>query len=180
MSRRVVLGEVNSSDHGLFVSKAGVDIIDASGNLTSAGNQLFNSKFGDGNFTLKRKGQVAINGGSLTGVTTTITHNLGYRPLTFVQFCYPNELDGNNVATKMRTPYYHKYDASGPMVSGSFGGGFFNYNFGLAVQVNTDNIILRNYGYLRNSTTNETVGKNVDNNKTGTIYVAYLIFATSV
>ena len=75
MSRRIVLGKVNSSDHGLFVSKSGVDIVDSSGNLTAAGNQLFNSKFGDGNFTLKRKGQVAINGGLSTGRTTTITQS---------------------------------------------------------------------------------------------------------
>ena len=32
MSRRIVLGKVNSSDHGLFVSKSGVDIVDSSGN----------------------------------------------------------------------------------------------------------------------------------------------------
>lgn len=179
MSRRIVLGKVNSSDHGLFVSKSGVDIVDSSGNLTAAGNQLFNSKFGDGNFTLKRKGQVAINGGLSTGRTTTITHSLGYRPLTFVQFCYGNELS-SGVATKMRTPYHHKYDASGPMVSGGFLGGFFNYHFGLSVEVGTNTLVLRNHGYSLGSTTNTTVGKYIDSNKTGTIYVAYLIFATSV
>ena len=40
MSRRIVLGKVNSSDHGLFVSKSGVDIVDSSGNLTAAGLSL--------------------------------------------------------------------------------------------------------------------------------------------
>tara|TARA_B100000282_G_scaffold236885_1_gene179386 strand:+ start:1534 stop:2073 length:540 start_codon:yes stop_codon:yes gene_type:complete len=179
MSRRIVLGKVNSSDHGLFVSKSGVDIVDSSGNLTSAGNQLFNSKFGDGNFTLKRKGQVAISGGSSSGTSTTITHNLGYRPLTFIQFCYGNELS-SGVATKMRTPYMHLYNASGPLVSGNFLGGFFVYNFGLSVVINTNNITLTNHGYNLGSTSSTVVGKYVDSNKIGTIYVAYLIFATSV
>jgi len=184
MAKRIVLGKVNSSDHGLFVSKPGIDIVDSSGNLTSAGNQLFNSKFGDGNFTLKRKGQVAISSSSSYsrgGTSTYITHGLGYRPLTFIQFCYSNELDSNSVATKMRTPYFHKYDAAGPAVgSGGFGGSFFVYDFGLSVTVGTSSITLTNYGNNMGSHNNNSFfRKYVDSNKTGTIYVAYLIFATS-
>ena len=66
------------------------------------------------------------------------------------------------------------------MVSGGFLGGFFNYHFGLSVEVGTNTLVLRNHGYSLGSTTNTTVGKYIDSNKTGTIYVAYLIFATSV
>jgi len=178
MSRRIVLGKVNSSDHGIFVSKTGQDIVDSSGNLTSAVNQLFNSKASSaGNFTLKRKGQLVISGAStISGNSTTITHNLGFRPLVFAQWCFPNELDSNNVATKMRTPYSHRYDVSGHQTTG-----LYRYNFGLDVTANTNNVVFTNYGHQDGSVGQSpaSVRKFRDTNKTGSIYVAYLIFATS-
>ena len=74
----------------------------------------------------------------------------------------------------------HLYNAAGPLVSGNNLGGFFVYNFGLSVVINTNNITLTNHGYNLGSTSSTVVGKYVDSNKIGTIYVAYLIFATSV
>mgnify|MGYP001263753106 CR=1 FL=1 len=177
MSRRIVLGKVNTSDHGLFVSKTGQDIVDGSGNLTSATNQLFNSKASSvGNFTLLRKGQLTIAGASgITGTTTSIAHGQSFRPLVFAQWCFPNEVS-SGVATKMRTPYYHKYDVGGANVIGNY-----RYNFGLEVKVDTTNVTFTNYGYQEGShgSSPGSVRKFRDTNKTGSIHVAYLIFATS-
>lgn len=174
-NKRVVLGKVETGDYGLYVSKAGTDIIDSGGNLPSGTNIMFSSSLNQpGGWNLKYKGEFALSSPSTTTPNTqTITHSLGYRPLVVVQYCYANELSGG-VATTMRTPFYFYYDIDDEGLEGG-GAGTQVYQFGVTYYVSTTQLIVSNYGY------HSLIGNPDDflshnSNYTGTAYVAYLIF----
>ena len=105
MTRRLVLGKAGS-DYGLFVSKAGTDVINDSGTLTNGDNLLFDSRVGIGSLPLKFHGEGTLGLPStrteaLTSDTiATITHNLGYKPFVIVQWCFSTDVS-SGVATKM-------------------------------------------------------------------------------
>ena len=102
MAKRILLGKAGSSDHGLFVSKTGVDVVNGSNVLTGGNNLLFDSRVGIGSLPLKFHGQGTLSApGSLGGsTTTTITHGLNYKPFALVQWCFSTDVT-NGVATKM-------------------------------------------------------------------------------
>lgn len=175
MSKRIVLGKVASNDYGLYVGKPGVDIIDSNGDLPAGNNIIFSSSLNQpGGWILKYKGEFSLSSPTTTTPNTqTITHNLNYRPLVVVQYCYANELS-SGVATTMRTPYYFYYDIDDEGLEGG-GSGTQVYQFGVTYYVNTTQLIVSNYGY------HSLIGNPDDflshnSNYTGTAYVAYLIF----
>ena len=117
MARRLVLGKAGS-DYGLFVSKAGTDVINDSGTLTSGENLLFDSRVGIGSLPLKFHGQGTLglpssHTDTLKGDTfATITHSLGNKPFVVVQWCFSTDVT-SGVATKMYPAmhfYYDEYD----------------------------------------------------------------------
>ena len=105
MAKRILLGKA-SSDYGLFVSKAGTDVVNNSNVLTSSENLIFDSRVGIGSLPLKFHGQGTLGLPStqtdtVTGDTfATITHNLGYKPFVIVQWCFSTDVS-NGIATKM-------------------------------------------------------------------------------
>lgn len=93
MVKRVVIGQATysgSSKSGLWISKPGVDVIDGSGNITSASNLLFNSEDqgGDGRYavtktSIKVSGTYSTNNFSGSAPTKSgVTYRSGrYFPL---------------------------------------------------------------------------------------------------
>jgi|TARA_R110001592_G_scaffold356040_1_gene657321 hypothetical protein len=110
MAKRILLGKAGSSDHGLFVSKTGVDVVNGSNVLTSSTNLMFDSRVGVGALDLKYHGQglLGVPGNNLATATNlntsdtfaTITHSLGFVPFVIVQWCLQSDLS-SGVATKM-------------------------------------------------------------------------------
>tara|TARA_B110000858_G_scaffold147313_1_gene167351 strand:+ start:688 stop:1284 length:597 start_codon:yes stop_codon:yes gene_type:complete len=110
MAKRILLGKAGSSDHGLFVSKTGVDVVNGSNVLTSSTNLIFDSRVGVGALDLKYHGQglLGVPGNNLATATNlntsdtfaTITHSLGFVPFVIVQWCLQSDLS-SGVATKM-------------------------------------------------------------------------------
>jgi hypothetical protein len=110
MAKRILLGKAGSSDHGLFVSKTGVDVVNGSNVLTSSTNLMFDSRVGVGALDLKHHGQglLGVPGNNLATATNlntsdtfaTITHSLGFVPFVIVQWCLQSDLS-SGVATKM-------------------------------------------------------------------------------
>jgi hypothetical protein len=128
MAKRVLLGKPANEDYGLYVSKTGTDVVNASNVLTSSTNLVFDSRVGVGSLDLKYHGQglLGVPGNNLATATNlntsdtfaTITHNLGFVPFVIVQWCLQSDLSGG-VATKM-------YQASADFNTDStrfFGGG---------------------------------------------------------
>ena len=114
MAKRILLGKA-SSDYGLFVSKAGTDVVNNSNVLTSSENLIFDSRVGIGSLPLKFHGQGTLGLPStqtdtVTGDTfATITHNLGYKPFVIVQWCFSTDVS-NGIATKMYPAMHFYYD----------------------------------------------------------------------
>jgi hypothetical protein len=111
MAKRILLGKAGSSDHGLFVSKTGVDVVNGSNVLTSSTNLMFDSRVGVGALDLKYHGQglLGVPGNNLATATNLNTSdtfatisftNEGFVPFVIVQWCLQSDLAGG-VATKM-------------------------------------------------------------------------------
>lgn len=110
MAKRILLGKPANEDYGLYVSKTGADVVNASNVLTSSTNLMFDSRVGVGALDLKYHGQglLGVPGNNLATATdldtsdtfATITHNLGFVPFVIVQWCLQSDLSGG-VATKM-------------------------------------------------------------------------------
>ena len=109
MSNRVIVGK-RGSERGLFISQPGVDVTDTSLDTPLA----FDSRTAAGLFVaggstpLRGEGSISSppqtgNNLVITPTTATISHGLGYRPAFAVRWCYPADLDGNNIATRMYT-----------------------------------------------------------------------------
>ena len=155
MAKRILLGKPANEDYGLYVSKTGADVVNASNVLTSSTNLMFDSRVGVGALDLKYHGQgllgvPANNLATATDLDTsdtfaTITHNLGFVPFVIVQWCLQSDLS-SGVATKM-------YQATADFNTDStrfFGGGG---NFttqqrlaraGVSYTVNSSTLIIRN------------------------------------
>ena len=110
MPRRVLLGKAGS-DYGLFVSKAGTNVINNSGALTSSENLIFDSRVGIGSLPLKFHGQGTLTAPATLGTpsSTTITHSLNYKPFVIVQWCFSTDVS-NGVATKMYPAMRYYFD----------------------------------------------------------------------
>ena len=102
MSNRVLLGQ-RGSDYGLFVSKPGEDVEDA----TDATNLSFDSRAVGSLFvaggTTPLKGEGSLAAPTSGYVQGTISHSLGYIPAYAVRWCYASDLS-SGVAQRMYNP----------------------------------------------------------------------------
>ena len=110
MANRVLLGK-RGSDHGLFVSRSGVDVTDTSVTTplsfdTNASASLLVHSFGQGVLVPVEPANASysLGGVTYTADTIEITHGLGYQPAFAVRWCTPRELS-SGVATKVWTPF---------------------------------------------------------------------------
>jgi len=98
MANRVLIGK-RGSEHGLFVSQTGQDVLTAT-NLSfdsTAGPSLF---VAGASTALRGEGTLAAPGTSGGTTSTTVSHSLGYTPAYAVRWCYPNDLS-SGVAVRM-------------------------------------------------------------------------------
>ena len=155
MAKRILLGKAGSSDHGLFVSKTGVDVVNGSNVLTSSTNLMFDSRVGVGALDLKHHGQglLGVPGNNLATATNlntsdtfaTITHSLGFVPFVIVQWCLQSDLS-SGVATKM---YQASADFNSDATRHQFTGSstFATQRLaraGVSYTVNSSSLIIRN------------------------------------
>tara|TARA_Y100001937_G_scaffold39192_1_gene55746 strand:- start:2228 stop:2818 length:591 start_codon:yes stop_codon:yes gene_type:complete len=112
MANRVLLGK-RGSDFGLSVSRSGVDVTNTSLTTplsfdTNASASLLVHSFGEGALvpTDPANASYSIGGVTYTASSIEISHGLGYKPAFAVRWCTPRELDGNNRATKVWTPFF--------------------------------------------------------------------------
>lgn len=110
MANRVLLGK-RGSDHGLFVSRSGIDVTDTSLTTplsfdTNASASLLVHSFGQGVLVpdVPANASYTIGGVTYTAHTIEIAHGLGYQPAFAVRWCTPRELS-SGVATKVWTPF---------------------------------------------------------------------------
>jgi hypothetical protein len=155
MAKRIILGKPAGEDYGLYVSKTGADVVNASNVLTSSTNLMFDSRVGVGALDLKYHGQglLGVPGNNLATATdldtsdtfATITHSLGFVPFVIVQWCLQSDLS-SGVATKM-------YQATADFNTDStrfFGGGGQSTTSqrlaraGVSYTVNSSTLIIRN------------------------------------
>ena len=155
MAKRILLGKPANEDYGLYVSKTGADVVNASNVLTSSTNLMFDSRVGVGALDLKYHGQglLGVPGNNLATATdldtsdtfATITHSLGFVPFVIVQWCLQSDLS-SGVATKM-------YQATADFNTDStrfFGGGGQSTTSqrlaraGVSYTVNSSTLIIRN------------------------------------
>jgi hypothetical protein len=100
---------------GCLFLKAGTDVINDSGALTSSENLLFDSRVGIGSLPLKFHGQGTLGLPSTKQILLQeillqlITHNLGYKPFVIVQWCFSTDVT-NGVATKMYPAMHFYFD----------------------------------------------------------------------
>jgi len=80
MSRRVLLGKIDSNDHGLLISKVGVDVINDSGVVANKDLLVFDSR---------EKGYAQVIARGTTTVTRTGS-NAGTSTVTFSTVAIPN------------------------------------------------------------------------------------------
>ena len=113
MANRVLLGK-RGSDHGLSVSRSGVDVTDTSLTTplsfdTNASASLLVHSFGQGVLVPSDPANASytIGGVTYTADTIEITHGLGYKPAFAVRWCTPRELS-SGVATKVWTPFFQQ------------------------------------------------------------------------
>ena len=113
MANRVLLGK-RGSDHGLSVSRSGIDVTDTSLTTplsfdTNASASLLVHSFGQGVLvpTDPANASYTIGGVTYTADTIEITHGLGYKPAFAVRWCTPRELS-SGVATKVWTPFFQQ------------------------------------------------------------------------
>lgn len=113
MANRVLLGK-RGSDHGLSVSRSGIDVTDTSLTTplsfdTNASASLLVHSFGQGVLVPSDPANASytIGGVTYTADTIEITHGLGYKPAFAVRWCTPRELS-SGVATKVWTPFFQQ------------------------------------------------------------------------
>jgi hypothetical protein len=101
MANRVLIGK-RGSEHGLFISQTGQDVLTAS-NLSfdsTAGPSIF---VAGASTALKGEGSLAAPSSYSGTTSTTVSHGLGYVPAYAVRWCYPADLS-SGVAVRMYNP----------------------------------------------------------------------------
>mgnify|MGYP003656698420 FL=1 len=92
MANRILIGSRATGGYGAYVSKHGEDV------LTTTNGLLFDSRMGS-SLVLHSHHQ----GSMAKGATSTITHNLGYKPLFAIRWTDQGDIS-SGVATKAWTP----------------------------------------------------------------------------
>jgi len=181
MAKRILLGKAGS-DYGLFVSKAGIDVVNNSNVLTSSENLLFDSRVGIGSLPLKFHGQGTISAPATVGTpaSTTITHSLNYKPLVIVQWCFSTDVS-NGIATKMYPAMYFNFFEDD--YNSDYGISEEEYESrlygGVGFQVTTTTLVIKNYfsgGTKEYIVTGQGASQEIENISPLAINYAFLIF----
>ena len=181
MAKRILLGKAGS-DYGLFVSKAGIDVVNNSNVLTSSENLLFDSRVGIGSLPLKFHGQGTISAPAVVGIpaSTTITHSLNYKPLVIVQWCFSTDVS-NGIATKMYPAMYFNFFEDD--FNSDYGINEEEYESrlygGVGFQVTTTTLVIKNYfsgGTKEYIVTGQGASQEIENISPLAINYAFLIF----
>jgi len=181
MAKRILLGKAGS-DYGLFVSKAGIDVVNNSNVLTSSENLLFDSRVGIGSLPLKFHGQGTISAPAVVGIpaSTTITHSLNYKPLVIVQWCFSTDVS-NGIATKMYPAMYFNFFEDD--YNSDYGISEEEYESrlygGVGFQVTTTTLVIKNYfsgGTKEYIVTGQGASQEIENISPLAINYAFLVF----
>jgi len=181
MAKRILLGKAGS-DYGLFVSKAGIDVVNNSNVLTSSENLLFDSRVGIGSLPLKFHGQGTISAPAVVGIpaSTTITHSLNYKPLVIVQWCFSTDVS-NGIATKMYPAMYFNFFEDD--YNSDYGISEEEYESrlygGVGFQVTTTTLVIKNYfsgGTKEYTVTGQGASQEIENISPLAINYAFLVF----
>ena len=181
MAKRILLGKAGS-DYGLFVSKAGIDVVNNSNVLTSSENLLFDSRVGIGSLPLKFHGQGTISAPATVGTpaSTTITHSLNYKPLVIVQWCFSTDVS-NGIATKMYPAMYFNFFEDD--YNSDYGISEEEYESrlygGVGFQVTTTTLVIKNHfsgGTKEYTVTGQGASQEIENISPLAINYAFLIF----
>ena len=181
MAKRILLGKAGS-DYGLFVSKAGIDVVNNSNVLTSSENLLFDSRVGIGSLPLKFHGQGTISAPAVVGIpaSTTITHSLNYKPLVIVQWCFSTDVS-NGIATKMYPAIYFTFFEDDS--NSDYGISEEEYESrlygGVSFQVTTTTLVIKNHfsgGRKEYIVTGQGASQEIENISPLAINYAFLVF----
>ena len=181
MAKRILLGKAGS-DYGLFVSKAGIDVVNNSNVLTSSENLLFDSRVGIGSLPLKFHGQGTISAPAVVGIpaSTTITHSLNYKPFVIVQWCFSTDVS-NGIATKMYPAMYFNFFEDD--YNSDYGISEEEYESrlygGVGFQVTTTTLVIKNYfsgGTKEYIVTGQGASQEIENISPLAINYAFLVF----
>ena len=181
MAKRILLGKAGS-DYGLFVSKAGIDVVNNSNVLTSSENLLFDSRVGIGSLPLKFHGQGTISAPAVVGIpaSTTITHSLNYKPLVIVQWCFSTDVS-NGIATKMYPAMYFNFFEDD--FNSDYGINEEEYESrlygGVSFEVTTTTLVIKNHfsgGTKEYTVTGQGASQEIENISPLAINYAFLVF----
>jgi len=169
MSNRVLLG-ARGSDYGLFVSKPGEDVADA----TDSTNLSFDSR-ALGTYIVAGEGTPLKGEGTITSSnsynTAVISHSLGYIPTIAVRWCYASDIS-SGVAVRMyncsevlctKITYFWNYSTEQDLAVG-----------GVTAYADTSNLtIINHFPALE---IDHSSGSGQSDVNAETIYYAYIIF----
>ena len=183
MANRVLLGK-RGSEHGVFVSKSGVDVTDSSSTTplafdSNAIASLLVHSFGQGILVPEEPANASFvfDGVTYTAHEVEIAHGLGYTPAFAARWCTADDIS-SGVAQRVWTPHFFQITESGN--SGGGGGGVpplgpepedVSANSGMTAFADSTNITLKNKGSLGLNTTVSSF------NQSAVYFYSYVIFS---
>ena len=185
MANRVLLGK-RGSDHGLFVSKSGVDVTNSSSTTplafdSNAIASLLVHSFGQGILVPEEPANASFSFGGVTYTAheVDIAHGLGYTPAFAARWCTADDIS-SGVAQRVWTPHFFQIteeDTSG----GGGGGGLpppagpdaedVSAESGMTAFADSTNITLKNRGSLGLNTSVSSF------NQSAVYFYSYVIFS---
>ena len=183
MANRVLLGK-RGSEHGVFVSKSGVDVTDSSSTTplafdSNAIASLLVHSFGQGILVPEEPANASFvfDGVTYTAHEVDIAHGLGYTPAFAARWCTADDIS-SGVAQRVWSPHFFQITESGN--SGGGGGGVpplgpepedVSANSGMTAFADSTNITLKNKGSLGINTTVSSF------NQSAVYFYSYVIFS---
>ena len=183
MANRVLLGK-RGREHGVFVSKSGVDVTDSSSTTplafdSNAIASLLVHSFGQGVLVPEEPTNAShtFGGVTYTAHEVDIAHGLGYAPAFAARWCTADDIS-SGVAQRVWSPHFFQITESGN--SGGGGGGVpplgpepedVSANSGMTAFADSTNITLKNKGSLGFNTTVSSF------NQSAVYFYSYVIFS---
>ena len=182
MANRVLLGK-RGSEHGVFVSKSGVDVTDSSSTTplafdSNAIASLLVHSFGQGILVPEEPANASFvfDGVTYTAHEVDIAHGLGYTPAFAARWCTADDIS-SGVAQRVWSPHFYQ-ETDRPDSGG--GGGLppqgpdpedVTATSGMTAFADSTNITLKNKGSLGINTTVSSF------NQSAVYFYSYIIFS---